>query len=127
MFQALLDKLKLRRKNKPKTDEEIKKAKAKALEDAFIKAGRLKTLLNKSVGWTEFVEIIEEFIERCYIQKLETNFKEIMLLPKDSRNKALKELMLLDEDIIILRRMINAPKRFITGLESREKQGGVDE
>lgn len=118
----LLNKLRLRKKLKPKTAEEIKKAKADYLEEAYIKSTRLGALIYKTPGWLDYVAIMEEFIERCQIKKLEINHSEIMMLPTDQRDKALKELMLLDEDILILRKMIQAPNRYIHRLENKKEE-----
>lgn len=124
--RELLDKLKFRKKLR--TDEEIKKAKENALEEAFIKQAKLKALITKEkTGWTEYVLMMEEFIERLQIQKLSYKIKDIMLLPHDECGKALKEMMLIDEDIEIVNRMIHAPKRFIDSVDRKAEKNAEAE
>jgi hypothetical protein len=118
---------KVRPKQKPilKTEEEIKIGREKWLEEALVKSAKLNKLINADSGWKEFVEIIEEYISRAYIQKMEISIKDIMCSTIE-RDKRLMELALMDEDIYILTKMIQAPKNFINNIEKKVKDNRED-
>lgn len=121
-LKELWDKVKPRPKDKPKTEKELAELKAKWLEEALIKQALLNKLINTNSGWKEYIDIIQEYIERCYIQKMEISVKDILSCSKDEQGKKLMELALLDEDIYILTRMIQSPTNFIKNIEAKVKE-----
>jgi hypothetical protein len=102
-------------KSKPKTEEEI----AKRLEDkkveGLIKATKLRHLIKDNTGWKEVVEMIQDYIEYCQLQKLNT--------PLDTADdKTIERLKLLDREVYALSWVLKIPEQFIEKVEKAEKE-----
>lgn len=112
MFKALLDKL----KPKPKlTEDEITIAKDKAKEEAFKKVARFKRLIkNEQSGWTQFVETLQDYIDKCYIRKLKTRLDI-------ADDKTIEQLKLLDHEIFTLLWVMEMPGQYIKNIEKKDE------
>lgn len=101
------------RTKKPKpTDEEIQKRLEERKEQAIVKAGKLKHLIKEKTGWTEFCGLLQEYIDACYMEKLNTRMDI-------ADEKTLDRIKYLDRDIYILNWVLRIPQQYIEQTERK--------
>ncbi len=101
-------------KPKPKqTDEQIKEARDKWLQEMLDKSHSLEKLIkfNQS-GWSEFSGLVNDYIDKAKKRKA------ITALDRASDDD-IYQLKLLDHEIYILSWVLKIPEQFINSIESK--------
>ena len=95
---------------KPKSEEDLKEA-------MFVRIARLRKLMN-TPEWKEYISIVEEYVERCQIQKLQYNFAHAYMIGDE---KTFKMAAFLSNDIDMAQRLIDIAPAYVKNAELQEK------
>ena len=87
-------------------------------EEFFIKSAKLKKLL-ASPEWKEYALLVQDYIDRCQIQKLTYNFA---LAYKLQDEKTFRQAAFLDNDIDFAQRLLAMTPSFIKQVEAEEQK-----
>ena len=99
-----------------KTDEQIKQERNKWLDDMLKKSAKLKALIsNNKSGWVEFIELLDDYIDKCKKRKVITALDM-------ATDKELYELKLLDHEVFILSWVRRMPAQFINNIDEEVKR-----
>ena len=101
---------------KKSTAEQIRQEKEKRLNEMVERSGVLKKLIaNDRAGWSEFCNLVSGYIEAIKKRKAVTAL--------DRADEAtIKELILLDHEIYILKFVLQMPQQFIEKTEGAVNQ-----
>lgn len=103
--------------------EPSEKELARAKEDMFVRVAKLKKLL-ASPEYKEFLRLLDQYIQRCQIQKLKYNFAHAYMIDD---KKTFKHAAFLDNDIDFAQRLINMVPEVIADFEAAEKEEKEEE
>ena len=100
------------KKEKP-TNEQIKADKQKWLDDLLDRSVHLKKLiLSETTGWTEYVKLVDDYIDKCKKRKVVTALDI-------ADDKTIYELKLMDHEVFILTWLKKMPEQFIGNVEKK--------
>lgn len=104
----------LKNLGRPKTQDEVNKMR----EEFFVKAAKLKKLMS-TLEWKEYATLIEDYIQRCQLQKIKYNFA---LAYKLQDEKTFRQVAFLDNDIDFAQRLLAMTPNFIKQVEAEEQK-----
>lgn len=102
-----------------KTQDEINAMR----EEFFIKAAKLKKLMS-TPEWKEYTSLIEDYIQRCQLQKVKYNFA---LAYKLQDEKTFRNVAFLDNDIDFAQRLLQISSVFMKQVEAEEQKIKIEE
>lgn len=105
----------------PKTEEQIKQDRQKALDEMLASSVKLKRLIKlEASGWQEFCKLLLDYIDKCKKRKAIT--------PLDRADEeTIYQLKLLDHEIYILSFVLKIPEQFIGKTERLVKEQQEEE
>lgn len=112
-------------KKETRTEEQIKKERQKWLDEMIGRSARLKRLsYDKQSGWVEFVELLDDYIDKCKKRKA------ITALDRAS-DDTIYQLKLIDHEVFILNFVKQIPAQFMRNVEKalekeRKKENAPD-
>lgn len=100
------------RKEKP-TDEKIREARQKWLDDMLVRSVKLQKLIkNDQSGWKEFVALLDDYSDKCKKRKAVTALDT-------ASEETLSILKKLDHEVWFLAFIRRIPEQFIDGINKK--------
>ena len=90
----------------------------KAKEELFVKVARLKRL-RKNPDFKEYIGLVEQYIDRCRLQKLQYNFAHAY---EQDNKKTFMHAAFLDNDIDFAQRLLSIADDLIYDVAEMERQ-----